>query len=66
MGERIIRLRKGGWFNPVRKRVDRLIQEFENAGKATILKVWRLKIENKPIMLALNAKGDLLLRENRK
>lgn len=45
---------------PNQEEIDRLIQEFENAGKADIFGGLALKEnKSKPLMLALNAKGGL-------
>ncbi len=45
---------------PNQEEIDRLIQEFENAGKTDIFRGLTVgKSKNKPLMLALNAKGGL-------
>ena len=45
---------------PNQDEIDRLIQEFENAGKATLFEGLALEEEkSKPFMLALNARGGL-------
>lgn len=60
MGERIIRPEERQVVQPSQEEVDRLIQEFENAGKATIFEGLAFEDKkSKPIMWALNAKGGL-------
>lgn len=60
MGRKIIQPEERQVIQPSQEEIDRLIQEFENAGKATIFEGLALEEEeSKPIMLALNAKGGL-------
>jgi len=60
MGERIIHREESQMVQPSQEEIDRLIQEFENAGKATVFEGLALEEKkSKPIMLAMNAKGGL-------
>lgn len=60
MGKRIIHPQERRVVQPSQEEIDRLVQEFENAGKATVFEGLALEEKKgKPIMLALNAKGGL-------
>ena len=60
MGERIIHREESQMVQPSQEEIDRLIQEFENAGKTTVFEGLALEEKkSKPIMLAMNAKGGL-------
>lgn len=60
MGGRIIHSEEGQVVQPSQEEIDRLIQEFENAGKATIFEGLALEDKkSKSVMLALNVKGGL-------